>query len=191
VTFGGAIVRAVRRVRFGGAIVRAVRRVAIVSAISVAAALPLIQWACTSSSSSSPAASSPSVALAPTALTFATQYTQTTSAAQTVTLTNSGKATLTITGLSASGDFAQSNNCGASLTVGASCTISVTFAATAAGQRSGALTILDNAANSPQTVGLTGTGQTPNGTPSGSYQVNITGTAGTLTRSSSVTLVVR
>jgi hypothetical protein len=67
----------------------------------------------------------------------------------------------------------------------------VTFAATAAGQRSGALTILDNAANSPQTVGLTGTGQTPNGTPSGSYQVNITGTAGTLTRSSSVTLVVR
>jgi hypothetical protein len=177
------------RVASGGTVFQPVRRLAMVSLVSVAVAVPLVQWACTSSSS--PSSSSASVALSPASLTFATQVTQTTSAAQTVTLTNSGKAALTIAGVSASGDFAQSNNCGAPVAVGASCTISVTFAPTAAGQRTGALTMLDNAANSPQTVGLTGTGQTPNGTPPGTYPVNITGAAGSLTRSSTATLVVR
>ena len=89
---------------------------------------------------------------------FSTQLLGTTSAAQTVTLKNSGTATLTITSIVASGDFAETNTCGSSLAVNASCPIKVTFHPTAIGTRTGAVTITDNAAGSPQSVKLTGTG---------------------------------
>jgi archaellum component FlaF (FlaF/FlaG flagellin family) len=100
----------------------------------------------------------PGVKLSPTTLTFAAQLLQTTSAAKQVSLTNTGSTTLDITSLSVSGNFAQSNACGSSLTPGKSCTISVTFKPTAIGTRSGSLTIADNAKGSPQSVGLSGTG---------------------------------
>jgi hypothetical protein len=103
----------------------------------------------------------PAVTLAPTSLTFGSQLLNTTSAAQPVTLTNTGTGPLTISSIAASGDFAQTNTCGtlpAMLAANANCTISVTFTPTATGTRTGTLTITDDAANSPQTVGLTGTG---------------------------------
>lgn len=168
------------------------RHLATMSAVSVAMAFLLAQLAC--GSSSTPPASpppSPSVALSPASLTFGTQFVQTTSAPQTITLTNGGTAALAITNLTASGDFAQTNTCGTSVAAGASCSISVSFTPTSAGQRSGTVTIADNAANSPQTVSLTGTGQAANGTPAGSYQVSVTGVSGTLAQSGSLTLVVR
>jgi hypothetical protein len=56
------------------------------------------------------------------------------------------------------GDFAQTNTCGTSVAAGASCTISVTFRPTAGGSRTATLAITDNAAGSPHTVGLAGTG---------------------------------
>lgn len=104
------------------------------------------------------------VGLSPTSLSFATEAGQpvgTTSDSQTVTLTNVGSATLNITSIAASGDFARTNNCGTSLAAGASCTISVTFSPTAAGTRSGAVTITDDAAGSPHAVDLVGTGTIP------------------------------
>jgi len=101
----------------------------------------------------------PTVTLLPTTLTFATQTVTTTSAPQPVTLTNTGAALLNIASIVASASFAQTNNCGASLAVGASCTISVTFSPTTAGPLGGTVTLTDNAPNSPQTVSLTGTGQ--------------------------------
>ncbi len=103
----------------------------------------------------------PVVSLSSTALTFPAQEVGTTSSAQKVTLSNSGSATLSIYSITASGDFAQTNNCGSSLTQGTTCSISVTFTPTAAGLRSGTLTTTDNAFNSPQTVSLTGTGTAP------------------------------
>jgi len=103
----------------------------------------------------------PAVSLAPTSLTFASQIVGTTSGAQTVTLTNTGSGTLTITSIVASGDFAQTNTCGTSVAAGANCTISVTFTPTATGARTGTVTITDNASNSPQTISLSGTGVTP------------------------------
>jgi hypothetical protein len=103
----------------------------------------------------------PVVSLSSTALTFPAQGVGTTSSAQKVTLSNTGSATLSITSITASGDFAQTNNCGSSVTQSANCSISVTFAPTAAGLRSGTLTITDSAFNSPQTVSLTGTGTAP------------------------------
>ncbi|SFS04260.1 Beta-propeller repeat-containing protein [Granulicella pectinivorans] len=103
----------------------------------------------------------PVVVLAPASLTFATQNTGTTSAAQTITLSNTGNAALTLTSIAASGDYAQTNNCGTSVAASASCTIAVTFTPTASGTRTGAITVLDNATGSPHMAVLTGTGVVP------------------------------
>jgi hypothetical protein len=112
--------------------------------------------------SGSGSASAPGVGLSPTSLTFGGQLLTTTSTGQTVTLTNTGKGALTINSIAASGDFAaETNTCGtlpATLAASANCTISVTFAPTAVGARTGTLTITDNAGGSPHTVPLTGTG---------------------------------
>jgi hypothetical protein len=94
----------------------------------------------------------------PTSLTFGTQALNTTSASQAVTVTNTGTAAASVSGVSTSGDFAQTNTCGTSIAAGASCTVNVTFRPTASGTRTGTLTITSNATNSPTTVGLTGTG---------------------------------
>src|SRR5439155_14188379 len=88
------------------------------------------------------------VTVSPTSLTFASQKVGTVSAPQTVTIKNTGTATLDFTSpISASGDFTQTNTCGATnqLAVGQSCTVSVSFSPTASGARSGTLSISDNA----------------------------------------------
>ena len=101
---------------------------------------------------------SPMVRLSPTSFMFPSQLVGMASAPQVVTLNNIGTATLTITSIAASGDFAQTNNCGDLLNTGASCTISVAFTPTAIGNRTGTMSITDNAAGSPHTVSLSGTG---------------------------------
>ncbi len=105
----------------------------------------------------------PAVATSPASLSFQQQPINTTSAPQTVTLTNRGDGTLTITGITIaganSGDFAQTNTCGtlpATLAPGAPCALSVTFTPTMSGTRNGTVTISDNAVGSPHTVPLVG-----------------------------------
>jgi hypothetical protein len=106
-----------------------------------------------------------SAGLSPSSLTFSSQQAGTTSAPQTVTLQNSGNQTLSITSMAVTGanstDFALTSTCGTSVNAGASCTINVTFAPTAAGTRNATVSIVDNAANSPQAVSLTGTATAP------------------------------
>ncbi|TAM82207.1 MAG: choice-of-anchor D domain-containing protein [Acidobacteria bacterium] len=110
------------------------------------------------SASGGPAA----VSLTSPSLAFNSQAVGTTSAPQVVGLFNGTSATLSITGIAITGtnggDYSQTNNCGTSLAAGASCSINVTFTPTAAGTRTASLTVTDNATNSPQTAGLTGTG---------------------------------
>jgi len=102
------------------------------------------------------------VTLSSSSITFnGKQVILTTSGPKSVTLTNSGTAPLTISSITASGDFAATNDCGASVAAGAKCKITVTFTPTAAGTRNGVVTITDNAAGSPQTIALDGTGQEP------------------------------
>jgi len=101
---------------------------------------------------------SPAANLSVSNLTFTDQSVNTTSASQTFTLTNPGTNNLNIAGLVASGDYAQTNTCIPALAPGATCTVSVTFAPTAAGTRTGTITITDDAGSSPQIVSLTGTG---------------------------------
>jgi hypothetical protein len=98
------------------------------------------------------------VSLLPSSLTFATQNLKTTSTPQTATLTNTGSTDVTISNISTSAQFGQSNNCPATLSVGQSCQIQVTFGPTAVGQANGTLSVTDNASGSPQTVALSGVG---------------------------------
>ena len=100
----------------------------------------------------------PEVSFAPVSLAFGDQRTGSTSAAQTVTLTNTGTAALTLTSIAVSSDFDESNNCGGSLDAGASCILSATFAPATARNHTGTYTINDDAARSAQTLSLTGTG---------------------------------
>jgi hypothetical protein len=99
------------------------------------------------------------VSLSSSSLTFSAQMSGTSSAAQTVTLTNTGYASLAISGITASGDFSQTNTCGTTVSTGANCSISVTFKPTAGGNRAGTISISDNASGSPQSVALSGAGQ--------------------------------
>jgi Abnormal spindle-like microcephaly-assoc'd, ASPM-SPD-2-Hydin len=103
----------------------------------------------------------PDVSLSTTSVNFGSQTVGTTSAAQSVTLTNTGNAMLSIASISATGDFATTNVCGGGIAPGQNCTISVTFTPWAAGARTGSVNIVDNAAGSPHTVTLIGTGQSP------------------------------
>jgi Abnormal spindle-like microcephaly-assoc'd, ASPM-SPD-2-Hydin/HYDIN/CFA65/VesB-like, Ig-like domain/Cep192 domain 4 len=121
--------------------------------------------------------------IAPATLTFADQMVGTSSASQTVMVSNTGTAAVTISSIAASGDFAQSNTCPvspATLASGANCTISVQFAPSTAGIRRGAVTLTDDADLSPQVVSLSGNGVapivklTPSSLSFGNQPVNVT-----------------
>lgn len=104
----------------------------------------------------------PQIAISPASLTFAPQMLNVRSAAQTLTITNTGTAPLSISSLRVEGvnaaDFGLSNNnCGASLAAGSRCTVAMTFSPSASGSRTAAFVMVDNLANSPQ-VALTGSG---------------------------------
>jgi hypothetical protein len=126
----------------------------------------------------------PIVSLTTIDLNFAGQALNTTSAAKSVTLTNSGNATLTVSSVTASGNFAQTNNCG-SLAVSGTCTINVTFTPTTTGIRTGAVAVVDNATNSPQVIRLLGVGTSTTAPAIGFSKVSLnfgnqtTGTTGT------------
>jgi outer membrane protein assembly factor BamB len=102
---------------------------------------------------------SPSVAFNPSSLAFGNQAQGTTSPAQTSSITNNGTAPLTISAISTSGDFGQTNTCGtlpATFAPGLGCNVSVTFTPTATGTRTGTVNVADNASGSPHQLGLTG-----------------------------------
>src|SRR5207245_2620422 len=97
----------------------------------------------------------------PTALSFGNQ-TVGTSAAKSITLSNTGTASLSISGYAKIGRAtcrdSETTNCLASLGAGESCIISVTFKPTATGTRTASVAVTDNASGSPQRVGLSGSG---------------------------------
>ena len=98
------------------------------------------------------------VSLFPGSLTFDGQAVGATSAPKAAILRNIGPTAVTIAGIVSSGDFAQANDCPKSMAAGAVCTIAVVFKPSAAGIRSGAVSIVDVLRNSPQTLSLAGLG---------------------------------
>jgi len=104
----------------------------------------------------------PAVSLTPTLLKWGKILVGVKSGAKTVTLTNTGTATLNISSITTTGDFAQkivAKSCKSTVAAGASCLIKVTFTPTQLGVRTGTLTISDDAPDTPQTVSLSGTGK--------------------------------
>ena len=109
-----------------------------------------------------PMEQSVSLSVAPPALAFGNQAVGTSSPGQAVTLTNGGNAAVSLTSISLIGanplDFSQSNACGSSLAVGASCVVNVFFAPQSLGAKGAALAVTSNSPGSPQLVSLSGTG---------------------------------
>jgi trimeric autotransporter adhesin len=110
---------------------------------------------------------SPQVSFSNTSLAFGSQLGGSTSSAQNLTVTNTGNATLNITQIGLTGSypncFRENNSCGSSLAVGSSCTISVQFAPNGVGSFAAAVSLTDNAPNSPQLVPISGTGTNSSG----------------------------
>lgn len=126
-------------------------------------------------------ASAPAVSLTPYSLQFAATTVSSTSQPQTVLLRNMGSAALSISSITASGNFAQTNDCGSSVAAASSCTISVTFTPSAQGASSGSIAVADDASGTPHTVALSGVGEGGN---SGSPAPDAVLTPGSLSFSS-------
>lgn len=127
--------------------------------------------------------STKSVLINPGSLAFGSHFVGSTSAAQTVSLSNIGTSPLTINSISVTGpqadDFVQTNNCGSSLASGAGCTMTITFTPAASGARIATLDISDSASSTSQTVVLSGTGTaTSIGLTAGSNSTTATVQAG-------------
>ncbi len=101
----------------------------------------------------------PSMSLTPTALSFSAQSVASESSPQTITVTNTGSAALTVTMVSTTGDFNETDNCtSAPISVGQSCAVQIKFLPTATGNRTGTLTIFGNVPGGQATAALSGTG---------------------------------
>jgi hypothetical protein len=107
-------------------------------------------------------ASAPAVSLSPSSLTFTGEAVDNPSSPQVVTLKNTGSAALKISSIGITGanaaDFIVNTTCGSSVAAGGNCTIAILHTPAAIGARKAFLAISDNAASSPNTVALSGTG---------------------------------
>ncbi|MFZ0817966.1 MAG: choice-of-anchor D domain-containing protein [Candidatus Sulfotelmatobacter sp.] len=122
-------------------------------------------WSLTTGATSATATynGAPATSFVPATLAFPSTLLSTTSSPLTLTLSNPGTVSMSITSFALTGtnasDFAiVSNLCGATLAVGAKCTIKVTFTPAALGARSAGLSVADNACMSPQIIALSGKG---------------------------------
>ncbi|MCF8168919.1 MAG: choice-of-anchor D domain-containing protein [Rhodoferax sp.] len=129
----------------------------------------------------------PVVSLNPTTLGLAATAVGSTSTAQSTKLSNTGAAALSLTNISASGDFAVTHNCGSGLSAAGFCNLSVTFTPTVPGLRTGSITIASNAPGSPHTVALTGTGGPATTTTTTTSTTSTTSSTSTTTTSSTTT----
>ena len=96
----------------------------------------------------------PFISFTPGTLSFGTIAVGATSASQTVTVSNPGTESISIS-LSVSANFSQTNNCGTSLAAGAQCMVTVAFRPTVAGALSGGLTVTSSSVS--YVVALSGT----------------------------------
>jgi hypothetical protein len=118
-------------------------------------------WSTTPVLTSFPEPAQPgALSASPASLSFGDVAAGSTSPAQTVTVSNPGSAAASVSSISTSSPFAETNTCGSSIPAGGSCTVSVTFAPTSGGAASGTLSVATSAPGSPLTVALTGTGVT-------------------------------
>ena len=101
-----------------------------------------------------------SLTASPGSLAFGDLASGSTSAAQSVTVTNPGSSAASVSSVSVTGPFSQTNTCGSSIAANGSCTVSVKFSPTSGGPLTGSLSVASSAPGSPLTVALSGTGVT-------------------------------
>jgi hypothetical protein len=111
-------------------------------------------------------------------LKFASQVIDTTSTAQSVTITNGG-ASAQVVDIVMGGDFTETDNCAGNIAAGSSCTAKISFTPSLVGSISGAASIYDGSHNLLAFVGLSGTGDAPVTTSPASLSFKA-GTIGTL-----------
>jgi len=135
--------------------------------------------------------SGPAFSASPFLLEYSSQPVGSSGPATTTLLRNMGSAPLSISAITVSGDFTETNDCGDTVPAAGTCTFSATFVPTAAGLRSGSITIQDNAAGSPHIINLSGIGSgavvalTPSTLNFPSQSVGTPSTAQTVTLSNS------
>ncbi len=121
----------------------------------------------------------PVAALAPLILQFSDQNVGAVSQPRQVSLSNTGTASLILSGISLTGTHASefelsTGDCLAVLLPGNGCTLLITFQPTSDGVRQAVLTVVDNAIGSPHTVALTGAGRLP-------FTIQLDSSTGTVT----------
>lgn len=104
-------------------------------------------------------AAAPTDTLSPTSIAFPSTASGQISAAQPVTITNSGDLALQVTSIAASANFQQSSGCVSGVAAHSTCSISVQFAPAQMSALSGTLTLTDSLGT--KTVSLSGTGLPP------------------------------
>jgi Beta-propeller repeat len=135
------------------------------------------------------ASSAPAVSIVPNSLQFPLQAVGSPSQPELALLRNMGSSALSISSISTSGDFAESDNCGTSVPAAGSCTLSVVFTPTAAGTRTGSIVIQDDAAGAPHVINLSGDGFGPDISLSLSYLFFPTVLAGNSSATQTLALV--
>jgi len=145
------------------------------------------------------------LSVSPKTLTFPSTPLGSTSTSKTVTVTNLGTAPVPVSSITMIGanpsDF-QTGNCGASISGGASCTLTLTFTPQSDGSRSATLQINDSDPTSPQNVTLSGSGYavsvspktltfpwTPLGSTSAGKTVTVTNLGAAAVPVSSITMI--
>ncbi len=107
----------------------------------------------------------PSIGFSPTSLSFGNQPVGSTSAVQTVTITNAGNASLIISAIFPNGgfssDYTVTNNTCTVIPAGGSCSVGVLFHPSATGPRPSAVRILSNSGSGINDVPITGNGTAP------------------------------
>jgi hypothetical protein len=135
----------------------------------LAAALltPTRAWEASVSQNLSVAIVKETIGLSPTSLTFSPEPPGVPSAAQTVTVSNTGAMAFPLSGVGLAGtnaaDFAETNNCPSSVAVGASCLVSVTFAPATVGAMTASV-VVSGPGGATYTVALSGTAVSLSGT---------------------------
>jgi streptogramin lyase len=128
----------------------------------------------------------------PSTIAFASEQTNVASAAQLVTVTNSGTTALPITSISLGGtsanQFSETNTCGTSVPASAACTISVVFKPTSAGAKTATLSVRPGGGAATQTVALSGTGIVPTYTVTPSPLAFVNQAVGVVSASQALTL---
>lgn len=112
--------------------------------------------------SGSLSSTAPKIAMSPTTLALGSLNVGSTGTVQKITLSNSGNAEFSLSGVRASGanalDFQVKTTCESKLAAGKSCDINVAFTPKSPGDKSASITIAGEAIGSPATTKLSGTG---------------------------------